>query len=300
MNKAVVTTLLVGTGATALVFLASLAGPPAAAQVKYEAPPPGVQRGEDERMNTGGLLAMVPDPLKYPVPRTKWDGKPDFSGVYWDSGYPGADETKTPTSLDLMDLLTRPEEWAARKTLDPGVSRGMHCWPESPVHGSMHPRIDIHLVSAPGFFVMINTGMGNHRIIPTDGGTHDKTAPPTFQGDSVGHWDGDTLVVEVTNFRDQPVMGMRYRDRWSDALRVVERWTMPDSRFFEYEAWVEDPKTLSGPWQAPKIRRGRTIRGFSQETFCVQNDTLLRINSQQAEGAPARAWVPPTTVGRIP
>ena len=288
INTLILKTVLSVHSVSTLAFFAFLLGKQVTAQIKYEPPPSQVRQAGGERMNTPGLLAMTPDPVKYPARRTKWDGKPDFSGVFWDSAYvtpsyntTGVEGYNRPRALDVLASLYLPKERAARATLDPVDVRGMHCWPESPAHGDMHPRIDIQLVSAPGFFAMINGGMGNYRIIPTNGGPHDRSAKPTFQGDSVGHWEGDALVVDVTNFVSAPILGAFFNDRWSDALHVVERWTMPDSRFFEYENRVEDPKILTAPWTGPRIRRGRMLRSNAEEALCVQDGDFELVNSQQ-------------------
>jgi hypothetical protein len=90
------------------------------------------------------------------------------------------------------------------------------------------------------------------RIIPTDGRPHRTDADPSYFGDSVGHWDGDTLVVDANNFND---------DTWladnglfhSDALHVIERLTRKGDTI-DYEVTVDDPKVLTQPWIfQPKI-----------------------------------------------
>src|SRR5437773_2574161 len=144
-----------------------------------------------------------PDPVKYPVPRTPWDGKPDFSGVYW------PDATITPTPVPLESLY-RPEAREYRE--HGGVAAGLidwrgidtpnyHCWPPSPVNGSIGGTVQ--LVSAPGYLLVLNEGGNNFRIIPIvdeNGRQPSASRTPSFQGSSIGHWEGDTLVVEVTNF----------------------------------------------------------------------------------------------------
>jgi hypothetical protein len=78
----------------------------------------------------------------------------------------------------------------------------------------------------------------------------------SWMGQSVGHWDGDTLVVDVTGFNDQTWFD-RSGDFHSDALHVVERYTRTASDVIAYEATIEDPQTFSRPWKIsmPLYRR---------------------------------------------
>jgi len=64
-------------------------------------------------------------------------------------------------------------------------------------------------------------------------------------GDSIGHWEGDTLVIDTTNFTDKT----RFRGS-SDALHIVERLTRVDARTLRYQFTVEDPTTWTKPWTA--------------------------------------------------
>jgi len=79
----------------------------------------------------------------------------------------------------------------------------------------------------------------------------DKVAGPpddTWMGHSVGRWDGDTLVVDVTNFNDKTWLD-RAGNFHSDALHVVERFTPITADAFRYEATIEDPKVFTRPWK---------------------------------------------------
>src|SRR4029453_10496912 len=213
------------------------------------------------------------DPAKYPVPRTPWDGKPDFSGVYW------PDATFAPPPVALESLY-RPEAREYRG--GGGAARGLidwrgidtpnyHCWPPSPVNGSMGGTVQ--LVSAPGYLILLNEGGSYFRIIPIVGENDPRPASPrkaSYQGSSVGHWEGDTLVVEVTNFNGKPWLGGgRPPQTSSEALRVVERWSRPDGQTLEYQAVVEDPQMLTAPWTGPVQRRGMLPYDSIQEALCV-------------------------------
>jgi hypothetical protein len=85
------------------------------------------------------------------------------------------------------------------------------------------------------------------RVIPMDGRKHPADPNPTFLGDSVGHWEGDTLVVDVVGFNDETWLDQVGHPH-SDVLHVVERYTRTDSNTLHYEALIDDPKTYSKSW----------------------------------------------------
>ena len=285
-----------GIAITALLVVA-LGTSRASAQIEPYTPPQAAEEGADWSARVVELLpegvetrfearkrlaAHEPDPVQYPVPRTSWDGKPDFSGIYW----PNATVTPPPVSLES---LYRPEVREYREGGGSAVDlidwRGVdtplfHCWPRSPVTGSGSGTIQ--LVSAPGYLLMLNEGVGNFRIIPIVGENEPQSSTshkPSFQGSSVGHWEGDTLVVEVTNFNGKPWLGpARAPDQLpqtsSDALRIVERWSRPDSRIIEYSIVVEDPKMLTGPWTGAVVRRGLMPFDTLFESLCFPDPEL--------------------------
>jgi hypothetical protein len=233
--------------------------------------------------------------VKYPVPRTSWDQKPDFSGVYW----PGVNITPAPVPLES---LYKPEAREYRE--GGGAARGLidwrgidspayHCWPPSPANGSM--ALTLELVSAPGFLLMLNEGGGTFRIIPIIGNDErpaDVPRRPSFMGSSVGRWEGDTLVVEVTNFNGRPWLGgarppAQPPQTSSDALRVVERWSRPDGQTFEYQAVVEDPEMLAARWTGPVHRRGMLPYDMIQEALCFPDPELYARHREFAAAAAA-------------
>jgi hypothetical protein len=112
------------------------------------------------------------------------------------------------------------------------------------------------IVQSRGWIVfMYVTEPGNFsRLIPTDGRPHRTDLDTSYNGDSVAHWEGDTLVVDATGFNDDTWLGS---DGWfhSEAMHVVERFTR-DGDTLRYEETVEDPEVFSQPW----VRPARTLR----------------------------------------
>jgi len=108
------------------------------------------------------------------------------------------------------------------------------------------------IVQTPGFVVMLTETYHSFRLIPTDGRKHREDVLPSFRGDSVGRWEGDTLVVDATNFTDTNWMAAEGVVSFhSDALHIVERYRRVDKNTLEVEATDEEPKVLTGPWKGP-------------------------------------------------
>jgi hypothetical protein len=108
--------------------------------------------------------------------------------------------------------------------------------------GGYNPNLQIH--QGYGFVAVRYEMMGGARIIPTDGRPHADSGVRLWYGDSVGRWEGDTLVVETTNFNDQPALG-RGADR---NLRVVERFTRTAPDTITYKFTVTDPTVWEESW----------------------------------------------------
>jgi len=95
---------------------------------------------------------------------------------------------------------------------------------------------------------------GSFRLVPTDGRAHRTDVDPSYFGDSIGHWEGDTLVVDVTHFNDDTwlagIPGSQGASGYfhSEALHVVERLTRTGNAL-RWEASVEDPNVLTKPWK---------------------------------------------------
>ena len=93
--------------------------------------------------------------------------------------------------------------------------------------------------------VIFNEMIHDARIVPLDGRPHVPSAVRKWLGDSVGRWDGNTLIVDTTNFTDRTSV------RGSDEkLHLVERFTRADARTLLYEFAVDDPSAFTKPWSA--------------------------------------------------
>jgi hypothetical protein len=107
---------------------------------------------------------------------------------------------------------------------------------------------NLQIMQGEGYVSILHEMNHSVRLIPTDGRPHMPAGIGQWRGDSRGHWEGDTLVVDVTNFNDHnPFHGS------SDKLHVVERFTRVDAKTILYRFTVEDPETWDKPWTAELV-----------------------------------------------
>jgi hypothetical protein len=106
----------------------------------------------------------------------------------------------------------------------------------------------MRILQFPNQVVVLHDYGHHYRVIPTDGSPHVPSTMKMWMGDSRGRWEGNTLVVDVTNFNDRTwfdIVGSFH----SDALHVTERWTLAEPDRIEYVATIEDPKVYTRPWK---------------------------------------------------
>jgi len=208
-----------------------------------------------------GTPAPEETPAPGPVPRMA-DGHPDLSGVWWGGadvgGARGGGRGRGGRGAPAPTFTSLYQPSAAEKAaiLNDKDDPTLKCIPTA--FGTLNVRFwDVgavgQIVSTPEFVVMLTETYHGFQLIPTDGRPHRDFVPPSYRGDSVGHWEDDTFVVETTNFTDDTWMSAEGRVSFhSDALRIVERYRRVDANTLEVEAIVEDPQVLTGPWTVPK------------------------------------------------
>jgi hypothetical protein len=107
---------------------------------------------------------------------------------------------------------------------------------------------NMEIVQAPGAVAILNEMYHDTRLIPTDGSAHLPASIRLWRGDSRGHWEGDTLVVDTTNFTGKtPFHGS------SESLHVVERFTRTSKDTILYQFTVDDPHTWTKLWSAELV-----------------------------------------------
>ena len=139
----------------------------------------------------------------------------------------------------------RPESWLDISIYDRCITRG--------VAGSMFPVIygnGTEIIQEPGYVAIRTEMIHEVRIIPLDGRPHAPAALKTYMGDPRGHWEGNTLVIETTNFLagGNGLGGNGGGVPYTEDLKLVERFTRIDDHSLQYEITVNDPKTYTAPW----------------------------------------------------
>jgi hypothetical protein len=105
-------------------------------------------------------------------------------------------------------------------------------------------------MQAPGLVIIRHEMIHETRVILLDGRPHVSNAIRSYMGDPRGRWDGNTLVVETTNFNAKTGSYGRNGNGnpTSDALRLTERFTLTDANTLKYHVTIDDPKTWTRPW----------------------------------------------------
>jgi hypothetical protein len=117
---------------------------------------------------------------------------------------------------------------------------------DSPPYMPLIYNNDFQIVQSPGYVVIGPEMIHSARIIPTDGHPHIGKNLHQWLGDARGHWEGDTLVVETTNFR--PDAGVVFQGADPATYKLTERFTRVSADSINYEYTVEDPHTWTKPW----------------------------------------------------
>jgi hypothetical protein len=236
------------------------------------------------------LSAIAQTPARQGIPRMP-DGKPNFNGIWqsmntanWDledhsaqagavvaAGAIGAE----PAGLGIIEgSSTIPYKPAALKTRDENFKKRAKEDPEVKCYLPGVPRA----AYMPYPFQIVQSNAGDILLAYAyDSATrsvrmtkHSKAELDTWMGTNNGHWEGDTLVIDVTGFN-----GRAWLDRsgnfGSDGLHVVERYTMMDANTINYEATLEDPDTYTKPWKISfPLYRHREKNARLMLFYCVE------------------------------
>ena len=253
------------------------------------------------------VAAQTPVPPRPSSPARTADGQPDLQGI-WGPDVDGAshsvEEGPEPDNAAVTGQRNRKPQtiiigegprpklpyqpWAAAKRIEhlenlQTPTEWAHIEPEDRCLPLSMPRSNyrgnIKIVQTPGQVTMLYEWNHGYRVIRVDGSSHPPVDVRLWNGDSRGRWDGNTLVVDVTNFFVDPV-GYKVQpwldshgSFYSDALHVVERWTPIDADNIRFEATIDDPKVFTRPWKLGfDIRRNKQPGFELLEEACFEGE----------------------------
>ena len=219
-----------------------------------------------------------------PIPRTP-DGKPDFSGVYgFGGGGGGRGRGQGGAAPAGPQLKPGAEKYRVQRGPQ-DTGRTSDCMPLPPPDAFGVP-YEFQIIQNKDHLVIIHEYPGTFRIVPLDGEPHQVDPDPAWLGDSVGKWEGDTLVIDTIGYNEKTeIAGYRH----SDALHTVERLRRVDGGV-DYEITIEDPNVFVAPFtQMRSFRLTAAPMKRIHEFICENNRDYRPLFGTQPPGAqPAR------------
>ena len=196
------------------------------------------------------------------------EGKPDFSGVYAFGGGGGRGGARGAGAAAGPTLKPGAEKYRVNRGDDPlDTGATSDCKPLIPPNSFGVP-YQFQIVQNKDYVVIFHEYPGTFRIVPLNDEPHMVDPDPAWLGDSVGEWDGDTLVIDTIGYNDKTeINGFRH----TEALHTVERLTPVDGGF-DYEITIEDPNVFEAPWKVNRSFRYNVPRMKRiMEFFCENN-----------------------------
>ena len=205
-----------------------------------------------------------------PAPRTA-SGKVDFSGVWQKAYVPDmTQDGKDQKGMAVLPFTPWGEaEWKKYDAAD-GDYAGA-CLPFGMTRSVNTPE-PMQIMQSDKYWAFLFEQNSWFNVVPIDGRPHGKGIPTWF-GDSVGHWEGDTLVVDTVNFNGKTRLDTVGHPH-SDQLHLTQRFSRPDLGHMSYEVIVDDPKTFTRTWNNTRTFTLRTD-WVMMEYSCEENNKSL-------------------------
>jgi hypothetical protein len=259
--------------------------------------------GQGQSQGPGSLAGCPSEPALFHAcaqktaagfdPAKTSDGVPDLQG-FWRGPAFGTENIEEHPKTDDDDggksLIVDPADgkipyqtWASplpsrhrKEYVDPNVP----CFP-SGVPRSLYVPTQIEFLQNRDYLVILFERAHTYRVIPTTARPHIGARVRLWMGDSRGHWEGNTLVVDVTS-HNAKVWFDQAANFFSDAARMVERFTLVDTNTLHYQVTIEDPSVYTRPWTMAFPLRRNTEPGFRLlEEACHEGerntDPLIRL-----------------------
>jgi hypothetical protein len=224
-----------------------------------------------------------------PVPRGA-NGKPDLSGIWIANGalllMEGEEAVQAARAQDAAlgraplpppeqppytaEAEARRQYYLGRQGVDDPMAR---CLLTGVPRITYRP-LPFEIIQLPDRTIILYEIHHAFRIIPTDGRGHPEDMEPTYLGDSIGRWDGDTFVVEIVGFNDKSWLA-GVGTVHSESLKVTERFTRDTHDTIRYEVTMEDPEVFTKPWhmyETLRLRPNERIREYE----CIESNEDLQ------------------------
>jgi hypothetical protein len=238
-------------------------------------------------VNVAGTVAVAANTpattAKKEVPRI--NGKPDLSGVYGAGGGGGAaaggargGRGAGRGAAPVAAAADAPGTLPTTPTLKPGAEKfkivrgpedtGQYsdCMPVAGP-GAFSVPYQFQLVQSANSLAILHEYPGTFRTIPING-VHPQDPDPTWMGDSVARWEGDTLVIDTVGFNDKTeINGYKH----TEALHIVERFSRPEYDSLQYQAVIEDPNVFERPFAVNRTFGLRSDLAKVDEFVCENN-----------------------------
>jgi hypothetical protein len=160
-----------------------------------------------------------------------------------------------------------------------------HCHIPGVPRGTEQPPYPFQIIQDEKYFTILYEAMHDVRIIPMDHSRHPKNYR-AWDGDSRAHWEGDTLVIDVSNFNGRTWLDME-ADFVDENEHVIERYTLTDANTIAYEATITDPTVFSHPWTMNLTLKRRPKSDQIIEYSCLEGERDLQHYTQK-EGRNAK------------
>ena len=231
----------------------------ATAERPPDLPPPGGS------VRTPGRGSLQPPRVTGPTPRLA-DGKPDFSGVWRPDNVFVGDISRGLKPGDKILLHADAEK--LMKSRKAGEDPEANCLPTGVPRMAPYPWT---IAQAPGrLFFVFEGNIHSYRQIFMDGRQHSQDPDPTWYGESIGHWEGDTLVVDTIGFNDKFWFDFAGHPH-TEKLHTVERYTRTDLGTLVDEVTIDDPGAYEKPFTI--VGRNRLDpKGEIMEYICQENN----------------------------
>ena len=207
-------------------------------------------------------------PAKPYSPKRLPDGHPDLQGN-WQPNAIRQNVDMVGTGVDVPMLPAAQAVYDKRKAALGREDPEARCLPPGVPRVNSVGLFPIQIAQLPDQIIFMYEYMNVFRVVPLNK-PHPVDLEPSYLGDSVGHWGGDTLVVDVTSFNDKTWL-IGAGTFHSEKLHITERYRRVNKDRIDYEAVMEDPEVLTKPWvyrQTMMLREGTRLREYT----CVENN----------------------------